>query len=96
MPHTDHPQLTLTIDLHSDLDPETAILWGTLKLKGDFRIDRDLNAGDELTVTVATADGEVITGGRMKCSYPHPKEITDKGRVIGTERVHTAELVEAS
>ncbi len=94
MPHTDDHQLSLHVDLHSDLDPDTAIIWGVLKLKGDFRVNRDLNAGDELTVTVATADGEVLTGGRMKCTYPHPKAILDKGRVIGTERVHTAELVD--
>jgi len=93
--HTDDHQLSLQIDLHSNLDPDRAILFGSLKLKGDFRLDRDLNAGDELTVTVATADGEVLTAGRLVCTYPQLKEIKDKGFVVGTERAHTAEIVDA-
>jgi hypothetical protein len=94
MPHTDNPQLTFDVALHPHLDAERHILFGSLKIKGDFRLDRDLNAGDELTVTIAGPDGEVIASGHATTAYPAFKAIKDKGVTIGTERCHTAELTD--
>jgi hypothetical protein len=91
MPHTDNPQLTFDVALHPSLDADRQILFGSLKIKGDFRLDRDLNAGDELTVTIAGPDGEIIAGARLTTAYPAFKAIKDKGVTIGTERCHVAE-----
>lgn len=70
------------------------LLGGNLKLKGELRCDLNLEHGDELTVTVAAADGEVIAQAVAEVSAPPsfgPVEERDIG-LIGYVRQHTAKL----
>lgn len=89
----DDPQLTFIVDLHRDLrEHDDPLLVGTLAIKGRFTIERDLQAGEAMTVTATDADGNVIATSRALVAYPAFKDIRDSGVIIGTERVHTAEL----
>lgn len=91
-------QLTLDVVPHPELVQlgRDGIVVGTLKIAGEYRLDRDLRAGDELTVTIADADGEVIAHGlaRVGPVTLSPIEEKDAG-VIGTERAHRAKVVDA-
>ncbi len=91
MPDTRHQQITLNVQPHRRAG-EGAFMFATLKIKGDFRLDHDLHGGDELTVTVADADGNVITNGKLVCATPTFKDVTEKGIYIGIDRIHVAEL----
>lgn len=88
-------QLSLQVFPHPKLPPD-APLYGTLKVKGELRVDRDLNAGDRLVVVVQSADGEVVTQAELEVQEPAFKAIKDDGRRIGTERVHTGEVTDAA
>lgn len=92
---TDHdePQLSFRVDLHTDLiAEEEPWFFGSLKVKGDLRVGHDLQAGEELTVSIADADGQVIASAGLVVAYPGFKDIKEKGHVVGTERVHVAEV----
>lgn len=52
----------------------------------------DLQPGDELTVTIAGADGEVLASGTAAVLSVGFVPITDSGDIIGTTRVHKAKL----
>lgn len=88
-------QLSLQVFPHPKLPPDAPII-GTLKVKGDLRIGRDLNAGDRLVVIVQDADGNVLTTSDLEVASPAFKELKDDGRIIATERVHTAEVTHAA
>ena len=85
-------QLTLEVGLHSAIDARDALITGALTIGGQFSCGVDLNAGDEITVTVATADGEVIAQGTCMCGYPAFREIRDRDEIIGTERCNKAKV----
>lgn len=93
MNHRVHPQLSFDVRVHPALshmsDP---ILAGSLKIAGDLHCPRDIQTGDELTVTVATADGEVIAQGVVEAGAPGFRVITDQGSPIGMERVTKAKV----
>lgn len=91
---TGQPQLSLDVHPHAALDEDDLLLVGSLKVKGAFRISRDLNAGDELLVIVQNPDGEVLCSSHAEVESPRFKTIKDKGTPIGTERAHTAELLD--
>lgn len=93
------------LDVHLSLDVEPhprlreltdgGILISTLTLGGDVQIDRNLNTGDQLTVTIGDADGTVIATLDAVVVSPSFHPIKDKVvGVIGTERRHRAKLGE--
>jgi hypothetical protein len=94
-----HPeeQLSLIVREHPALqeirdDGREPWLTGSLKITGSLHCPHDINSGDELTVTVADADGNVIAGGKLIGRPPHMDDIKDRGAVIGTERVNRVEV----
>lgn len=84
-------QLSLQVFPHPGL-PADAPIVGTLKVKGELRVSRDLNPGDRLVVIVQDADGEVLTNAELEVEAPAFKTLRDDGRPIGTERLHVAEV----
>jgi hypothetical protein len=90
--HATDDQLSLDVGLHSAIDARDALLTGALTIGGNLVCGIDLNAGDEITVTVATADGTVIAQGLATCGYPVFREIVDRGEIIGTERCNKAKV----
>lgn len=90
-------QLSLEVRRHPSLEARgsaAGILVGVVKLSGGLPVDRDLNAGDVLTVTVANQDGEVVGSGVYEVRGVALDPIVDgRAGVIGTERVHRARAV---
>jgi hypothetical protein len=89
--------MTATEQLTLDVlpDPHTVpggLLVGKLRITGEFGVDRDLNRGEQLTVQVADADGQIITTALVGVVGVGFVNITDQGTVIGTERQHKARL----
>lgn len=81
----------LSLEVRHRPDLEDPILVGSLKLKGELPVKRDLHTGAQLTVQVANADGEVIASGIYEVGHPNFKDVKVKGAgPIGTERVHSA------
>jgi hypothetical protein len=94
MTHTDDEQLTLDVHLHPALeDRDRPYLTGTLTISGDLHCPHDVQAGDELTVTVANADGEVIANGALVGKYPGFRDIKDGQTILGTERNNKAKVL---
>lgn len=94
-----HQQLTFDVKPHPrDVQHAKALdrepwLEGSIAIKGAMRVDRNFHAGDELTVTVHDADGEVVATGECEVGMPAFKQIKIKGDPVGTERAHTAKIV---
>jgi hypothetical protein len=89
-----HPQLSMQVLQHAELEgpEEDAYMAGSVKVAGDFSVDRDLNAGEEFTVTIHSADGEVIAQGVCKAKAPKFGVIMMDKRPIGMERLHTIKV----
>jgi hypothetical protein len=89
-------QLSLEVRARPEMrDEKNPYIVGALKLKGEFHVRKDLHAGEQLTVQVADADGNVITAGVVEVGLPAFKDLKMKGGgIIGTERVHSAKIVE--
>jgi hypothetical protein len=86
-------QLSFDVPLHVALaerqsEDTEPYLTGSIKIGGEFHCPVDVNAGERLTVTVADADGTVVAQGEVVATYPRFKEISDRGIVIGTERIN--------
>jgi hypothetical protein len=77
---------------HAAARPDGGWMDGSLKITGAFGVQDDLNPGDEITVTVANADGEVIATGVAEIAGVAFAPIKLDGAVVGTERVHRAKL----
>jgi hypothetical protein len=90
--HTES-QLTLDVLPHKDLPPD-AVIVGSLKISGEYRVDRDLNAGDRIRVVIQTADGEILDTCEAEVQYATPVPIKVEGTPIGTERKHVAKRVD--
>jgi hypothetical protein len=88
-------QLTLDVHPHTEAARrEHHYIAGNLRIAGDYSVPHDLHAGDELTVTVANADGQVIAQALARVGAVTLTPIEDKDLgVIGTERVHKAKVV---
>lgn len=88
-------QLTLRVDPHPRTrwkDGSTKPVVGAVKLSGALTVDEDLQPGDQLTVQVANADGEVIAHCAAEVSNIGFKLLEQSGTVIGTQRIHTAKV----
>jgi hypothetical protein len=75
-------------------DVPAEVLGGALKLKGELRLDHNLEHGDELVVTVTGPDGELLARAMAEVAAPPsfvPIEEKDVG-LIGYARVSTAKL----
>jgi hypothetical protein len=70
--------------------PDGGWLDGTVAIGGAFNVDRDLQPGDELVVTIAGADGEVLAGGIVEVGPVGFKPVKVRGFVVGETRVHKA------
>lgn len=69
------------------------ILHSSIKVSGDLRLSVPaLHTGDEVTITIANADGEIVASGTAEINPPGFKNIKANGEVVGEERVHTAKL----
>lgn len=73
-------------------DGETKPIVGSVKISGGLTLDHDLQQGDNLHVVVSNADGEVIAQCAATVGPIGFKPLRQSGSVIGTERVHTAEV----
>ena len=88
-----HPQLTFDVKPHPAIDHMSdPILAGELKISGALHCPRDIQTGDELTVTVATADGEVIAQAVLEAGAPGFKVLTEKDELIGMARITTGKV----
>ncbi len=70
--------------------PGEGFLDGAISLGGKLPVDRDLQPGDELTVTVCSADGEVLAQSVFEVQTVGFVPVRLKGFVIGQTRVHKA------
>jgi hypothetical protein len=75
-------------------DDDQGYLSASLKISGDLWLDHNLYDGDELTVTVASADGEVIAQAVAEVGPIAFQPIKEKRVRIGTNRAHTAKVTE--
>lgn len=87
----DGPQLSFRVDQHPDASARTDGGWldGEVKVAGSFAVDRDLQPGEQFTVQIADADGEIIASGT--CSMeggPSFPAVKLDGKVVGLCRSH--------
>lgn len=87
-------QLTLEVEPEPELGADDRVL-GSLTIGGSFAVGRDLQRGDELIVTVAGADGELLAQSQAVVGKVGFQTIRVKGDPVGTERKHGAKLVAA-
>lgn len=88
-------QITLEVTEHPKLRERrlaelTVPLEASIKIKGRFGIAQNLQHGDQVSVTIASADGTVIAQGVCEVGIPAFAPLLVKGDLIGLERVHTA------
>lgn len=90
----------LSFDVHQHPDAEArgdgAWLDGSLKIAGDFGVRENLQPGDRVTVSIADADGQVVTSAIAEIGAVSFVPVKVEGRVIGTERVHKAKIVDVA
>lgn len=91
-------QLTLEVLVHPKLAPKVErgelTIAGEVKIAGALRVDEDLNHGDELIITVATADGRVLSRAYAAVAAPPPLlpiEDPDLG-LLGYMRSHKVKI----
>lgn len=68
------------------------IIGASIKVKGKIRTRFDHQAGERFTISIADADGTIVGTGVGEFEYPAFVPIRSDGSVVGTERVHTAEI----
>lgn len=92
-PNRTEPQLSFDVRPHPGVaHMSEPILSGSLKITGELHCPVDVHTGDELTVSVATADGQVIAQAVVEAGAPGFRVLTDKGEPIGMERVTKAKV----
>lgn len=85
-------QLSLEVEPEPELGADDRVI-GSLTVAGTFAVGRDLQRGDKLIVTVAGADGELLTTSEAVVGKVGFSTLRAKGEPIGTERKHGAKLV---
>ncbi len=70
--------------------PDGGFVDGAIGIGGQFVVERDLQPGDELTVTIASADGEVLAQSVVEVQTVGFKPVKVRGFVVGQTRVHKA------
>ncbi len=65
--------------------------FATLKIAGQFGVERDLRYKESVTVTVTDMHGEVLCSGPATVGWPAFKDKTS-GEMTFTERAHTATI----
>lgn len=85
-----HPRIIERMEADPEYRPH---VYGALKIKGEFTVPRDLNAGDRVVITITGPDGEVITHSAAEVEYPQFRAVKNGTLTIGVERVHTAALI---
>ncbi|MFT4035914.1 MAG: hypothetical protein QM679_10115 [Patulibacter sp.] len=63
-----------------------------VSISGALRIRRDLNPGDEVTVTVASSAGQVIAAGTYEVGGLAFRALKDGSATFGYERQHKTKL----
>lgn len=88
--HLQGRQLTFNVDQHPAAKTHDGGGWldGEVKISGAIGVDRDLQPGDALTVSIANADGEVVASAEVECAGVAFVPIKHDKTVIGTSRVH--------
>lgn len=93
-------QITLDVEPHPDVQAaqrrgDTVYLTASLDGKLSVPVDRDLNSGNELVITVAGADGQVLATAYAVVKAPKfvDIEIEELG-TVGLERVHPFKIVQ--
>lgn len=84
-------QLSFDVDPHPML-MGNGFMMGTLKIAGEFAIDKNLQPGTQLMVVVSDVDGQVLTNGLAAITGVTFKTLTEKGVAVGTERGHKAKM----
>jgi hypothetical protein len=82
--------LSFEVRPHPSVSRPDAWLAGALKTSLDVAVYRNLHKGQLLHVVVTTPEGEVIAETKCVVGPIGFDEITDRGNVIGTVRVHKA------
>ncbi len=90
-----HPQLSLEVEPHPRVGAD-GYLTGSLKVTGEYMVTGNLQPGAQLTVHIATADGQVIAQGLAEVASIAFIPIKADGSIIGTDRVHRAKLKDDS
>jgi hypothetical protein len=65
--------------------------FATLKIAGQFGVERDLRYKEAVTITVTDANGELLTTSPATIGWPSFKDKTT-GELTFTERAHTATI----
>ena len=94
----DTSQLSFDVEPHPNTrhqDGSVVPLYGELKWSVAVDVDHDLQPGDQVVVTVASADGEVLGTSLGKVEDVAFKTIKEKGRVIAQVREHKVKSTDA-
>jgi hypothetical protein len=84
-------QLSLDVLPDSRVVPG-GVFVGSLRVSGEFAVEQNLNRGQQLVVSIADADGQVLTTALAMVVGVGFVSIYDGDTVIGTERQHKAKL----
>lgn len=97
MSSTRRRQLSFDVEPHPDLDrkarEQERDLWldGAIKVSGQLDVDVNLDHGDELIITIAGVDGEVLARHYATIDKPPGfAVIALDGEPVGYRRIHTA------
>lgn len=88
-------QLSLEVEPHPAIDVVhgKGFIAGSISVKGDLRVHRNVNPGDQLIVIVQDADGEILAQGEAEGGVSGFPVIEDKDLgPIGMERKHKATI----
>jgi hypothetical protein len=84
-------QLSLDVLPDSRIVPG-GVFVGTLRVSGEFPVEEDLNRGQQLVISIADADGQVLATALAAVVGVGFVTLYEKETAIGTERQHKARL----
>lgn len=72
---------------------EDQMLMTSIKVRGDMSLaGKVLNPGEQVTISVSDADGEILASGVCEILSPSFGVLELDGNVVGMERKHTAKV----